>query len=160
MSESAEQDLWQAVLLQAVKDAVTPGAYSEADRRAHHEAKAWLERGGEDFREVCNLAGFDPEHVRDCYLGGRINTLPFMRPTGPQVPFMARLLGQLELGDAGPSATMAALGGYSKGRNAQLRTATIEGWVKATKSGKTTMLSLTTKGRKVLAMMNNLEAAE
>jgi hypothetical protein len=63
------QNLWCAVLLQALKDATYPTNYEGVgwiDKQAKAElkqrrAKAWL--GSRDFRAVCDYAGFDPKHV-------------------------------------------------------------------------------------------------
>lgn len=67
-----EQRLWQAVLIQAINDAVRENPYSPEDRRAKSAAIAWLDRGKEDFREACFLAGFDPDHVRESWRSGRL----------------------------------------------------------------------------------------
>lgn len=62
-------DLWVAVILQAIADAHNNG---KTNRRAKVEARAWFEEAGEDFLEVCDLAGVDPGIIRDVAL----NPLP------------------------------------------------------------------------------------
>ena len=69
---SPERMLWQMVLLTAIEDAMLPARTSKDDIYAKRDAQRWLRQGGADFRAVCNYAGFDPEHVRDAYLAGRI----------------------------------------------------------------------------------------
>ena len=67
---SPERALWQTVLLTAIEDALLP------ERRTYNRAKVdadrWIRGGGKDFRAACSYAGFDPDHVRDAYLAGRI----------------------------------------------------------------------------------------
>lgn len=71
---SAEQILWQAVVLKALEDALNDGlASSPDDRRARDDAQRWLEGGGRDFHRVCALAGWDSDFIRDAYRGGRID---------------------------------------------------------------------------------------
>ena len=63
-----EKRLWQAVLFQAVRDAT-----SQHDSREKREADAWIRSGRKDFREVCSLAGMEPEFIQEAYIGGKIN---------------------------------------------------------------------------------------
>ncbi len=68
-----ERHLWVQVLLQAALDARREywARYSSIDGRS---ALDWFVAGGRDFREVCELAGFDPVYVRERTLkalGGR-----------------------------------------------------------------------------------------
>ena len=72
MSTTPEQRLWQAVLAQAINDATRESASSAEDRRAMPEARAWLDRGGHDFRRCCTFAGLDPDAVRDAWRAGRL----------------------------------------------------------------------------------------
>lgn len=62
----AARHLWQRVVLQALRDAIVvrkrPDSAHQAARSA---AICWLDGGTADFNEVCSLAGFDPEMVRD-----------------------------------------------------------------------------------------------
>jgi hypothetical protein len=62
--------LWQTVLLTAIEDALL--AERRTYNRAKRDADQWIRRGAKDFRAVCSYAGFDPDHVRDAYLAGRI----------------------------------------------------------------------------------------
>lgn len=62
-----DRALWCAVLRQAVIDA-TQMPSATAPKRVHAEkrqARAWLTKNSEDFRDVCHLAGMDPEAVRE-----------------------------------------------------------------------------------------------
>jgi hypothetical protein len=69
---SPERALWQTVLLTAIEDAMLPERRSDSYKRAKRDADRWIRGGGKDFRAVCNYAGFDPDHVRDAHLAGRI----------------------------------------------------------------------------------------
>jgi len=75
---NAEQELYCAVLLQAISDAhgLTPKRFDvdEKGRQVDHhaEAKEWFIQAGPDFHMICNLAGFDPEFILDIAL----NDLP------------------------------------------------------------------------------------
>jgi hypothetical protein len=57
----ASIQLWQAVVLQAVREARGP------DSREKSDAHEWLIGGSKDFAEVCDLAGFNPRKVREDY---------------------------------------------------------------------------------------------
>ena len=70
---SPEQILWQSVLMQAARDATAPNPGDKETIRAKVEADAWFRRGGKQFRQVCMMAGFDPDFIRDAYIGGRID---------------------------------------------------------------------------------------
>ena len=70
---SPEQILWQSVLMQAARDATAPKPGDKETIRAKVEADAWFRRGGKQFRQVCMMAGFDPDFIRDAYIGGRID---------------------------------------------------------------------------------------
>lgn len=63
---AAEQQLWQAVLLQAMSDAMgnTMPLSPPQKKVAIAEARSWFDHANVDFREVCAAAGFDPERVR------------------------------------------------------------------------------------------------
>ena len=67
---SNEAKLWQAVILQAVHDAVSSVRIRDKSqmRKAimiRDECRDWLLKGSKDFRLVCTLAGLDPDDVRD-----------------------------------------------------------------------------------------------
>jgi len=68
-----EQKLWQSVVVKAALDATSNPSSSSEDHLAQKQADAWLRAGGADFKEVCNLAGLDPDFIREAYIGGRIN---------------------------------------------------------------------------------------
>jgi len=72
-----EQKLWQSVVVKAALDATSNPLQNTKDytyqELAKKQADAWLRTGGMDFKEVCNLAGLDPDFIRDAYIGGRIN---------------------------------------------------------------------------------------
>ena len=70
---SPEQILWQSVVLQAARDATAPKSKNIYTNRAKIEADVWFRRGGKQFRQVCMMAGFDPDFIRDAYIGGRID---------------------------------------------------------------------------------------
>ncbi len=61
-----ERRLMIAVLLTAIRDA--SGMYIAGSRvqREHTQMRAlnWIRNGGEDFHEVCALAGLEPREVR------------------------------------------------------------------------------------------------
>ena len=59
-----EQSLWRAVITQALMDAASKSAKSEA-KRARLEALEWLLSASPDFEDVCEHAGFNPNYVRE-----------------------------------------------------------------------------------------------
>lgn len=63
-SESREVDLWVAVLQRGISDAlghVEDNAKRGPRALAVRQARDWL--GTQDFREVCIMAGLDPEYI-------------------------------------------------------------------------------------------------
>ncbi|MBE7183440.1 MAG: hypothetical protein INR68_03415 [Methylobacterium mesophilicum] len=70
---SGGTSLWAAVINQALLDATAalpPSAFKDGQVRGaaaaeRARAREWFSRGSADFIEVCNLAGFDPEAVRE-----------------------------------------------------------------------------------------------
>lgn len=89
------QELWAAVLTQAVLDAVGRSGFCRKDYTTrgvlhcpHAEALAWIKEGGEDFRTVATLAGFDPDAVRDAVMSDRVGVLHLAqdrpRPRSPK----------------------------------------------------------------------------
>lgn len=66
-----EQRLWQSVLLTAVQDAVYDGENVEL-QNAQRAAAIWLDKAGRDFREVCTLAGMDPQFIADAWRNGKL----------------------------------------------------------------------------------------
>lgn len=61
---SGERILWASVLHQAIDDATSrhPSVRADMDRKV---ARAWLTQPSGDFDIVCNLAGLDPDFVRE-----------------------------------------------------------------------------------------------
>lgn len=53
-----ERILWLTVLSEAVRDA------TEGEPRHRRAALEWLLLDTEDFPEICDLAGIDPEYLR------------------------------------------------------------------------------------------------
>lgn len=65
--QSRERQLWCAVVGRALEDALgQPGgiAGTTARRRAVDEARDWFVRNGDDFRRVCDAAGYEPDLLR------------------------------------------------------------------------------------------------
>lgn len=62
-SAEAEEQLWQAVIVQAVLDATScePKGWVQENRR---DALDWLGGDSEDFADVCSRAGLDASTVR------------------------------------------------------------------------------------------------
>jgi hypothetical protein len=58
-----EPGLWRAVITQALMDASTDSRKPEA-RKVRADALAWLLTPSEDFDDVCDNAGMDPDYVR------------------------------------------------------------------------------------------------
>ena len=70
-----EKDLWVAVLTRAVLDAVKGPPDLDMTRRANvshknyykynkHQARHFFLEGGQHFREICEMAGRDPDYVQ------------------------------------------------------------------------------------------------
>lgn len=57
-----EQALWTAVITQALMDASSGSAKSDA-RKDKTRALHWLASADLDFQDVCDLAGLDPSYV-------------------------------------------------------------------------------------------------
>lgn len=58
-----EQDVWRAVITQALMDAASRSRKSEA-KRTRNDALQWLLSDSRDFEAVCDNAGFDPGYIR------------------------------------------------------------------------------------------------
>lgn len=58
-----EQDVWRAVITQALMDAASQSRKSEA-KRTRKDALQWLLTDSRDFEAVCDNAGFDPGYIR------------------------------------------------------------------------------------------------
>ena len=63
---SGERALWQRVILQAITDAQgkANGIKKEERQDAIQQAIRWFKGNGENFQEVCLMAGFEPSMVR------------------------------------------------------------------------------------------------
>lgn len=58
-----ERAVWRAVILQMLEDA-TNHSKKPQEKRHRDQALNWLEGTSEDFKIVCDLAGFEPAFVR------------------------------------------------------------------------------------------------
>lgn len=67
---SAERRLMLATLVTAIMDATGQACCTRAVDRERNRilALAWFRDGCDDFREVCSLAGLDPDYVRRAVL--------------------------------------------------------------------------------------------
>jgi hypothetical protein len=59
-----EQSLWRAVITQALMDAASQSQKLEAQKHKR-DALLWLSEQGEDFTQICDLAGMDAAYVFD-----------------------------------------------------------------------------------------------
>ena len=73
----SEKKLWRYVLDRGLRDALAQsdpkvtGSASQDRVNAIRKAKAWI--GSTDFYEVCYLAGFDPEAVKERVRAGKVD---------------------------------------------------------------------------------------
>lgn len=63
-SVRAEQALWRAVITQALMDASSRSRKMEA-KYEKSQALCWLTGFGDDFKTVCDFAGFNPDYIRE-----------------------------------------------------------------------------------------------
>lgn len=70
---SPEQRLWQAVVYKAFIDALGDDSKDRDAMRAKREADAWIRDCRRDFRQVCALAGMDPDFLSQAYNDGRVD---------------------------------------------------------------------------------------
>ena len=64
---SAERQLWCAVIGRAVQDATDHIATVSGPverQRIREDARTWIVRNGLDFRLACESAGYDPDYLR------------------------------------------------------------------------------------------------
>lgn len=63
----AEQEMWASVVQLAFSDATATSTSktAPATRLERQQARDWLVGNSRDFREVCSLAGVDPDAVRE-----------------------------------------------------------------------------------------------
>ena len=57
-TKEPEENLWTAVLTRAAQD-----VFNTSDWQANQAAIAWFKSKSRDFREVCELAGRNPQYV-------------------------------------------------------------------------------------------------
>lgn len=72
-SFTAEQELWQSVVVTAFMDATRPNSANRDDMRARSDADRWIRGNGRDFRQVCSMAGMDPDFLHQAYIKGRVD---------------------------------------------------------------------------------------
>lgn len=62
-----ERGLWLRVILQAITDAQgkSVGIRPQKKLIVQQEAIKWFMRDGKDFQQVCLMAGYEPEWIRD-----------------------------------------------------------------------------------------------
>tara|TARA_R110002110_G_scaffold87818_3_gene228612 strand:- start:2567 stop:3106 length:540 start_codon:yes stop_codon:yes gene_type:complete len=58
IANTPEQDLWTSVLSKAAHDAIYSSDWTESKKSI-----AWFKANREDFKEVCKMAGRDPDYV-------------------------------------------------------------------------------------------------
>jgi hypothetical protein len=106
----AEQGLWLAVIARAFEDATsgltTAGIGRANAARVRQEAINWFADNTRDFRDVCILAGLDPDAVRQ----GAMRAIkeapapqphqPKPMPRRPASPFVRSLMGSSALSPA------------------------------------------------------------
>ena len=63
----AEQRLFQAILVQALEDAVNPSNFKR-ETYHKHDSHCWFVDNSDDFQQVCWGAELDPDFVRGEYL--------------------------------------------------------------------------------------------
>lgn len=67
--------LWIEVILSAVREAdgfVAAESRPDTKKLLMDEARDWFIRGGRNFRMVCEMAGFEPDQVRQAWLNGSL----------------------------------------------------------------------------------------
>jgi len=69
---SKEQALWQAVVDQALQDALQSDDDKSITQLERDRTRIWLTRGSQDFDDVTSMAGYDPDFIREAYVSGRI----------------------------------------------------------------------------------------
>ena len=86
MIDHPESRLWQTVLMLAVAD--TEEIYTPIQRAGESDARfalrkdnvsqtyadaiMWFDEADEDFQNVCELAGFDPDFIKSAYDSGKL----------------------------------------------------------------------------------------
>ncbi len=71
------QELWQAVLLQIVTDALMPDHRATGpEALERRRSRDILTRGGAHFNRICAFAGVDPTAVKDAFRLGKCRVTP------------------------------------------------------------------------------------
>ena len=68
-----EQRLWQAVLGQAIRDAIMEDPQTLKSTMAKKSARFWFDSADRNFRWVCEMAGMDPDAVSEAWRDGRVS---------------------------------------------------------------------------------------
>jgi len=68
-----QRRLWQSVIYQAFMDATGNEPGYSGGIKAKRDADSWIRRGGRSFRDVCSLAGMDPDFLSEAYKNNRVN---------------------------------------------------------------------------------------
>ncbi len=74
-----EQRLWQAVLGQAVADAIMEDPQSSKSVDAKESARRWFDFADRNFRMVCELAGMNPDAVSEAWRSGSLSRAGALR---------------------------------------------------------------------------------
>jgi len=89
-ADRGRRQLWCAVLIQMIRDAYSVptglNAGSNQAQYAKREADAFLGGNSRDFREVCEMAGVNADHMRALYLSGELaeRVKPILGKRGPR----------------------------------------------------------------------------
>jgi hypothetical protein len=85
MIDTAQQ-LWCAVIAQAVMDATNPLSSTIGRRMDQVRARHWLTKPSRDFDEVCALAGKEPDRVRSGAIAAIEAVKPKDKPLQQRMP--------------------------------------------------------------------------
>ena len=94
-----EPSLWRAVITQALMDAATASRKTEA-RRIRSDALSWLLSPSDDFDNVCDNAGLDPDYVRTKARSALQRNCAWRLPAGQGWRAQARLAAEAALSAA------------------------------------------------------------
>ena len=70
---SPEERLWQAVLGQAISDAMMEDPQTLESMMDKKSARSWFDFADRNFRWVCEMAGMDPDAVSEAWRDGRVS---------------------------------------------------------------------------------------
>ena len=68
-----EQRLWQAVLGQAISDAMMEDPQTLKSMMDKKSARFWFDFADRNFRLVCEMAGMNPDAVSEAWRDGRVS---------------------------------------------------------------------------------------